>query len=120
MATEGDPSGGWRFAQCFGDKGEVEDITEGECMRRVIMQAELQLRAGQRPRVCRSPGTAHMAWAWTTAFHLVLSLAGACAAPSDHACGGALTDADMRAWSASSRHYLDSRVRPHRRLLGHR
>jgi serine/threonine-protein phosphatase 2A regulatory subunit B len=22
-------SGGWRFAQCFGDKGEVEDITEG-------------------------------------------------------------------------------------------
>ena len=20
---------GWRFAQCFGDKGEVEDITEG-------------------------------------------------------------------------------------------
>lgn len=28
---ESDPSGsgGWRFAQCFGDKGEVEDITEG-------------------------------------------------------------------------------------------
>ena len=24
-----DSSGGWRFAQCFGDKGEVEDITEG-------------------------------------------------------------------------------------------
>ena len=24
-----DASGGWRFAQCFGDKGEVEDITEG-------------------------------------------------------------------------------------------
>ena len=24
-------SGGWRFAQCFGDKGEVEDITEGAC-----------------------------------------------------------------------------------------
>ncbi len=22
-------SGGWRFAQCFGDKGEVDDITEG-------------------------------------------------------------------------------------------
>lgn len=22
-------SGPWRFAQCFGDKGEVEDITEG-------------------------------------------------------------------------------------------
>jgi len=27
-----DPSGGWRFAQCFGDKGEVEDITEGESL----------------------------------------------------------------------------------------
>jgi hypothetical protein len=29
--TMEDPSGsgGWRFAQCFGDKGEVEDITEG-------------------------------------------------------------------------------------------
>ena len=24
-----DASGGWRFAQCFGDKGDVEDITEG-------------------------------------------------------------------------------------------
>jgi serine/threonine-protein phosphatase 2A regulatory subunit B len=22
-------SGSWRFAQCFGDKGEVDDITEG-------------------------------------------------------------------------------------------
>lgn len=22
----------WRFAQCFGDKGEVEDITEGEIL----------------------------------------------------------------------------------------
>ena len=21
---------GWRFAQCFGDKGEVEDITEAD------------------------------------------------------------------------------------------
>lgn len=31
MAANDDPSGsgGWRFAQCFGDKGEVEDITEG-------------------------------------------------------------------------------------------
>jgi hypothetical protein len=27
---ETDSSGGWRFAQCFGDKGEVEDITEGQ------------------------------------------------------------------------------------------
>ncbi|KAG0709402.1 WD40-repeat-containing domain protein [Suillus ampliporus] len=24
-------SGSWRFAQCFGDKGEVDDITEGPC-----------------------------------------------------------------------------------------
>jgi serine/threonine-protein phosphatase 2A regulatory subunit B len=30
MEKEGDQSGGWRFAQCFGDKGEVEEITEGE------------------------------------------------------------------------------------------
>lgn len=28
-----DSSGGWRFAQCFGDKGEVEDITEGRAVR---------------------------------------------------------------------------------------
>ncbi len=27
---EADSSSQWRFAQCFGDKGEVEDITEGE------------------------------------------------------------------------------------------
>ena len=27
-----DSSGGWRFAQCFGDKGEVEDITEGRAL----------------------------------------------------------------------------------------
>ena len=30
--TMEDPSGsgGWRFAQCFGDKGDVDDITEGK------------------------------------------------------------------------------------------
>jgi hypothetical protein len=28
MATETEHN--WKFAQCFGDKGEVEDITEGE------------------------------------------------------------------------------------------
>ena len=39
MDTDASGSGGWRFAQCFGDKGEVEDITEGmwlvcaECSR---------------------------------------------------------------------------------------
>jgi serine/threonine-protein phosphatase 2A regulatory subunit B len=30
---EGDASGSagpWRFAQCFGDKGDADDITEGE------------------------------------------------------------------------------------------
>jgi len=28
---DGDASGSsWRFAQCFGDKGEVDDITEGD------------------------------------------------------------------------------------------
>lgn len=30
METDSPSSGGWRFAQCFGDKGEVEDITEGK------------------------------------------------------------------------------------------
>lgn len=29
MDIDSSGSGGWRFAQCFGDKGEVEDITEG-------------------------------------------------------------------------------------------
>ena len=29
MDSDPSGSGGWRFAQCFGDKGEVEDITEG-------------------------------------------------------------------------------------------
>lgn len=24
-----DPDNGWRFAQCFGDKGDVEEVTEG-------------------------------------------------------------------------------------------
>ena len=28
MATV-DPDNGWRFAQCFGDKGEIDDVTEG-------------------------------------------------------------------------------------------
>lgn len=29
MEHDASSSAGWRFAQCFGDKGEVEDITEG-------------------------------------------------------------------------------------------
>lgn len=29
-------SGGWRFAQCFGDKGDVEDITEGQSVNRLF------------------------------------------------------------------------------------
>lgn len=29
---------GWRFAQCFGDKGEVEDITEAD----IIVRSHLQ------------------------------------------------------------------------------
>jgi hypothetical protein len=32
--------GGWKFAQCFGDKGEVEEITEGlllRCYNRIIL-----------------------------------------------------------------------------------
>ncbi|EST07184.1 Protein phosphatase 2A, regulatory subunit PR55, conserved site [Kalmanozyma brasiliensis GHG001] len=35
MEKEGDPSGGWRFAQCFGDKGEVEEITEADIISTV-------------------------------------------------------------------------------------
>ncbi|KDN36744.1 protein phosphatase 2A regulatory subunit PR55 [Tilletiaria anomala UBC 951] len=35
MEKEGDNSGGWRFAQCFGDKGEVEDITEADIISTV-------------------------------------------------------------------------------------
>ncbi|KAN0063702.1 protein phosphatase 2A regulatory subunit cdc55 [Thecaphora frezii] len=35
MEKDGDPSGGWRFAQCFGDKGEVEDITEADIISTV-------------------------------------------------------------------------------------
>jgi serine/threonine-protein phosphatase 2A regulatory subunit B len=41
-----DASGGWRFAQCFGDKGDVEDITEG------IYTSSLRLSV---------PGVAHIA-----------------------------------------------------------
>ena len=29
------PSGGWRFAQCFGDKGDVDDITEADIISAV-------------------------------------------------------------------------------------
>ena len=51
-----DASGGWRFAQCFGDKGDVEDITEGNetfssCLFRVL---RMSLRALLRPRPLRS------------------------------------------------------------------
>lgn len=35
MERDGDASGGWRFAQCFGDKGEVEDITEADIISTV-------------------------------------------------------------------------------------
>ena len=32
MAMETDAQNPWRFAQCFGDKGDVEDITEGKIL----------------------------------------------------------------------------------------
>ncbi|CAO1617772.1 unnamed protein product [Sympodiomycopsis kandeliae] len=35
MEKESDPSGGWRFAQCFGDKGDVEEITEADIISTV-------------------------------------------------------------------------------------
>jgi hypothetical protein len=27
-----DQDNGWKFAQCFGDKGDVEDVTDGSCI----------------------------------------------------------------------------------------
>ena len=36
MDTDASSSGGWRFAQCFGDKGEVEDITEGMLLLNIL------------------------------------------------------------------------------------
>ncbi|KAL7416062.1 protein phosphatase 2A regulatory B subunit [Mrakia frigida] len=33
--ASGSPSNAWRFAQCFGDKGEVEDITEADIISTV-------------------------------------------------------------------------------------
>nr|VWO96963.1 Transcriptional repressor rco-1 [Ganoderma boninense] len=35
MDQDASSSGGWRFAQCFGDKGEVEDITEADIISTV-------------------------------------------------------------------------------------
>ncbi|EJT46798.1 protein phosphatase 2A regulatory B subunit [Trichosporon asahii var. asahii CBS 8904] len=35
MDTEATPQSQWRFAQCFGDKGEVEDITEADIISTV-------------------------------------------------------------------------------------
>ncbi|KAH7915295.1 WD40-repeat-containing domain protein [Hygrophoropsis aurantiaca] len=35
MDTDPQGSGGWRFAQCFGDKGDVEDITEADIISTV-------------------------------------------------------------------------------------
>ena len=35
MNGTGSPSGGWRFAPCFGDKGEVDDITEADIISAV-------------------------------------------------------------------------------------
>jgi hypothetical protein len=36
---DAEPNNQWRFAQCFGDKGEVEDITEGMSGVRLFNQA---------------------------------------------------------------------------------
>ncbi|KAH9913930.1 protein phosphatase 2A regulatory subunit PR55 [Fomitopsis serialis] len=35
MDQDASGSGGWRFAQCFGDKGDVEDITEADIISAV-------------------------------------------------------------------------------------
>jgi hypothetical protein len=51
MDTDPSGSGGWRFAQCFGDKGEVEDITEGvhysSPLARLIEPSLIQSCVGQ-------------------------------------------------------------------------
>jgi hypothetical protein len=31
--ANGSDDGGWKFAQCFGDKAEVEEVTEGMPVR---------------------------------------------------------------------------------------
>lgn len=33
--SSADPDNGWKFAQCFGDKGEVEDVTEADIISAV-------------------------------------------------------------------------------------
>lgn len=33
--SSGSPQGGWRFAQCFGDKGDIDDITEADIISTV-------------------------------------------------------------------------------------
>ena len=38
---DAEPSNQWRFAQCFGDKGEVEDITEGQSCSVHVMTFKL-------------------------------------------------------------------------------
>lgn len=35
MAANTDPDNGWKFAQCFGDKGEVEEVTEADIISAV-------------------------------------------------------------------------------------
>jgi serine/threonine-protein phosphatase 2A regulatory subunit B len=35
MAQAMDPDNGWKFAQCFGDKGEVEEVTEADIISAV-------------------------------------------------------------------------------------
>jgi hypothetical protein len=42
---DAEPNNQWRFAQCFGDKGEVEDITEGMFSVRLFNQAEFTSHA---------------------------------------------------------------------------
>ena len=49
MDIDASGSGGWRFAQCFGDKGEVEDITEG--LRRLLLLKMAHLIANALQRI---------------------------------------------------------------------
>jgi hypothetical protein len=55
MSDDPSGSGGWRFAQCFGDKGEVEDITEGPPRRPRPPRARADLRPCARVPRSRQP-----------------------------------------------------------------
>jgi len=52
MAAAADENGGWKFAQCFGDKGNQDEITEGRSLVFVVhyfAEGGGERRAGTTP-----------------------------------------------------------------------